>query len=168
MRIFIYVLISILFTGCILFSKFNGTDVLYKEGKKSKSYTEYKRLWCSNCGCEAIKINKYERNNLVMEMLLNCTQGCPPGDRSYKVERKYDRGELVSEDYYFLASSKHLGIEQVVPLSHDDSLLIEGVSRFKDEWFYKQNCATIPYQFKGYIKTNASKIIKFPTGEKGL
>jgi hypothetical protein len=82
----------------------------------------------------------------VMEMLLNCTKGCPPGERSYKIKHNYQGKLFVSTEYYFLITDQHPQVKLAIPLSYSDSVLISSVSKFKDQAFYQAHCTAIPYR----------------------
>jgi len=155
-KILLFIL-PLFFVSCLF--KFSGTDTLYYEGRKANPTLTIKRLWCSQCGCEAIEIKQMEKRKVITEMLLNCTEGCPPGEKSYKIEKRYDGDNLIGTKFYFLVREKYM--DRAKPLSVNDSILIEKVKQFREEPFFKHYCMDILNTFKGYIQTDSSQIIRF-------
>jgi hypothetical protein len=151
------IIIPVFLSGC--FFKFSGTDTLYTEGKKSNELV-IKRVWCSQCGCEAVVIQQMEKKKMVYEMVLNCTEGCPPGERSYKIERQYDGDRLIASHYYFLVKVKDMVMAQ--PISAKDSMMITKLKRFRNEPFFQHYCLHTLNEFKGFIKTDSANIIPPP------
>ncbi|MFN8291678.1 MAG: hypothetical protein U0U70_15580 [Chitinophagaceae bacterium] len=158
MRYLLLLLICFAFTGC--FFRFSGSDKLYTEGKKNGSYLVINRLWCSQCGCEAIQAKRFENKKLVEDIVLNCTEGCPPGDRSYKIVYQYIGAALFETKYYIFV--KDLNLKYSSPLTAADSVLIDKLKQFRGKPFFDQYCKSILYSFKGYVETSSSAIIRFP------
>jgi hypothetical protein len=142
-----------LLSGC--FFKFAGTDNLYREGKKSNPSFTINRIWCSQCGCEAIELKQIEKGNVVYEMLLNCTDNCPPGVNSYKIEREYAGSKLAGAKYFLLVKT-----EGHTPLTEKDTAMIGRLRQFKSEPFFQHYCNQILYQFKGLVQTDSIKIVR--------
>ena len=154
-HLFIIAVPFLLVVSC--FFKFAGTDSLYYEGKKSNPSLDVKRIWCSQCGCEAIEIKQMEKGKVVYEMLLNCTANCPPGVQSYKIEREYIGDTLFDTKYYLLVKN----IKEVPgawPLTNRDTAMIGKLRQFRKEPFYQQYCMSISYSYNGYMPTNANSI----------
>lgn len=158
MRCLLVIVTSCVFTGC--FFRFSGTDTLYYEGKKKNPDLLISRLWCSQCGCEAIRAERFENKRRVSDIVLNCTEGCPPGDRSYKIVYKYFGSGLTETKYYVFV--KNLPAGHVLPLTTDDSLLLDKLKQFRGQPFFDHYCTGILTAFKGYVETDSSSITRFP------
>lgn len=138
--------VLLLLNSCILFFKFSGTDKLYREGKENKEAILVDRRWCSQCGCDALEAKKIVKGHTVVEILLNCTKACPPGNTDYKIERDYQADGTVVTRYYFLFPEKVAGIQ---PLTVTDSLLIEKIRLSKQEPFFQHYCTSFLRDFAG-------------------
>lgn len=135
--------------------KFNGTDTLYTEGKKNKPALTVKRIWCNQCGCEAIELKQYEKENVVYELLLNCTDNCPPGVKSYKIERVYAGNQLQKTSCYWQVNDQ----PGATPLTDRDTAMISKILAFRNEFFFQRYCMKLTGGFGGCVKTDSANII---------
>lgn len=154
MKTLLALICLLLLSGCLF--KFSGTDNLYREGKKSKPTLTIDRIWCSQCGCEAIELKQMEKGNVVYELLLNCTDNCPPGVRSYKIERTYSGKVLQQSNYYWLVSEKN----GTTPLTDRDTAMIGKVRQFRNELFFQHYCRKLLGDFGGCVQADSAKIIR--------
>lgn len=145
--------ITLCLSGCLF--KFHGNDRLSYEGRKSNPSLTINRIWCSQCGCEAIELKQFEKGNVVYELLLNCTDNCPPGVKSYKIERTYDGHQVQQSKYYWLVNEN----AGAVPLTDRDTAMIGKVRQFRNELFFQHYCRKLLGYFAGAVQTDSSKII---------
>ena len=137
---------TLLLSGCAFFFKFSGTDKLYREGRENKEAIVVNRRWCSQCGCDALEAKKIVKGHTVVELLLNCTKACPPGDTDYKIERDVHPDGTVTTRYYFLFFEKVPGLQ---PLTDNDKLLVEKIRLSKNDFFFQQECKSFLRDFAG-------------------
>jgi hypothetical protein len=97
-----------------------------------------------------------EKGNVVYELLLNCTDNCPPGVRSYKIERTYSGKLLQNSNYYLLVNNK----EGALPLTDRDTAMIGKVRQFRNEFFFQRYCRKLLGDFGGCVRTDSARIVR--------